>query len=488
MEINDICKRGEIFISELGKYYLSGGLGKKSKQTLKEIYAKHNDLFTYKNIDSIKKNLEIDSKIKRHLLSFLIQGYIGNRIFELTQEIVNTELQTSITINKRPISLRYGMLLLPAEKDREQRLILDQLLGERQDIVNPLREQRVNELKAIAREIGYKSYVHLIEDLIGIDLAKLKDDAEGFLTETEARYLDLLKKLERVYLKTDDKPLAKSDITYIFKSNPFDKYFPEIELIPTIEDTLFGMGINIHDQPNINLSLEREEGKSLRSFCCPISIPEEIHLVFNPKGGVEDYQTSLHETGHSQHYAFTLKELPFEYKRLGDKSVGEGYGFLFQQLTSNLKWIQRFLNVEGMDLDLYKTFITGYNLYMLRRFCGKLIYELEIFSGPLNDQTLRDKYKNIMESAVKVKVNTNNYLLDLDLGFNTPNYLRAWIFESYIRNYIVSNYGEEWYSHKESGDFLKSLWSSGNSQIAEEIVQSLGYQEFDMKLLKEYFS
>lgn len=486
METGEICKKGEIFISELGKYYLLGGIGKKSNLTLKDIYGKHNGLFTYKNIDYIKKNNEIDIKFKRYLLSFLIQGYIGNRIFDLTQDIVNAELQTSVTINKRPISLRYGMLLLPAEKDRKQRLMLDKLFGQTQDSINPLREKRVNELKVIATEIGYRSYIHLIEDTMDINLESMKKEAELFLAHTEEKYVDLLKRLESAYLNEDDVPLAKSDITYIFKSNPFDKYFPEIELIPTIEDTLFGMGINIHDQPNISLSFERQEGKSPKSFCCPVNIPDEIHLVFNPKGGIEDYQTSLHEAGHSQHYAFTSKELPFEFKRLGDKSVGEGYGFLMQQLTSNIKWIKRFINMEEGDLSLYKTFIAGYNLYMVRRFCGKLLYEMEIFSGPLNDQTLKAKYKDIMEATVKVKVNPNNYLLDLDLGFNTPYYIRAWIFESYLRDYAHSNFGEEWFSDKQSGEFLKKLWQRGNSLTAEEIVKELGYKEFNMKLLKGF--
>lgn len=449
MEISEICKQGEIFISELGKYYLLGGKGKKTNLNLKEIYAKHSELFTYKNIDFIQKNIQIESKLKRHLLSFVIQGYIGNRISQFNQDIVEAELGASVKIDKRPISLRYAMLLLPAEKNREKRLVIDKLLGDMQDTINPLREKRINALKVIATEIGYKSYIHLIEDITGINLNIMKKEAELFLVHTEEKYLSLLKSLENAYL--DDKVLLeKSDITYIFKLNPFDKYFPEIELIPTIEDTLFGMGINIHNQSNINLSFERAEGKSPKSFCCPVSIPEEIHLVFNPKGGIEDYKASLHETGHSQHYAFTSKELPFEYKRLGDKAVGEGYGFLLQQLTSNLKWIKRFVNMEKDDMSLYQTYVTGYNLYMVRRFCGKLLYEMEIFSGPLNDQTLKHKYKNIMELAVKVKANPYNYLLDLDLGFSTPYYIRAWVFESYLRDYAQVNYGEEWFSNKQS--------------------------------------
>lgn len=487
MEIGQICKRGESFISELGKYYLAGGIGKKTKQSLKDLYGKNSDLFTYKNIDSVKRNSQIDSNLKSYLLSFLVQGYIGNRMFNLTQEIAKTELETLVLVNKRSISLRYAMLLVSAEKDREKRLSYSELLGKMQDTINPLREKRINELKAIAKEIGYTSYGEIIEVITGVDLMRLKEEVQLFLLQTEETYTKNLEKLEGLCLGEINKPLTNSDISYIFKSNPLEKYFPEIELIPTIEDTLFGMGINIHNQANITLSLEREEGKVPKTFCCPINIPEEIHLVFNPRGGIEDYKTALRETGHCQCYAFTAKDLPFEYKRLGDKSVIEGYGFLLQQLTSNIKWVKKFLSLEDKDIDLYKAFILGHNLYMLRRFCGKLLYEIEIFSGPLNDKTLKGKYKEIMESAVKVEVNMNNYLLDLDLGINTPNYLRAWIFESYIRNHLTSNFGEEWYSCKESGDFLKGLWEKGSSLRAEEIVQKIGYESFNVELLlKDY--
>ncbi|SHJ79614.1 hypothetical protein SAMN02745227_00707 [Anaerobranca californiensis DSM 14826] len=487
MKVEEIRKQGENLISDLGKYYLRKGLGKKVKEELREIYSKYEGIFTKENIENLKKEEDLSFREKKYLLSFLFQGYIGKESFELTNEIVQREMQTLVEIDKGQVSLTYAQLLLPAEKNREKRLALDKKLGQGQAGINPLRMKRVDILKEIAEDFGYRNYVELIHDITPVNFNTLAEQAKKFLTETEAKYTNLLKKLEGHYLEEGNEPLQKSDITYIFKSNPFDKYFSDIELIPTIEDTLFGLGINILKQNNVTLSLEQKKGIAIKSFCCPVSIPDEIHLVFNPKGGIEDYQDSLHETGHCQHYAHTSKDLPFESKRIGDKSVGEGYGYLFQQLIANVFWIDKFLDMDEDILNKYKIFIDGYNLYIIRRFCGKLLYELEIFSGPLKDNTLKEKYVRIMEEAVKVKVNPENYLLDLDIGFNTSNYLRAWIFESCLRKYLVENFGELWFLKKESGDFLKNLWKSGSMYRAEEIVESIGFKDFNMDTMIKSF-
>ncbi|SES85370.1 hypothetical protein [Anaerobranca gottschalkii] len=487
MKVEEIRKQGENLISDLGKYYLRKGLGKEIKEELREIYSKYKGIFTKENIENLKCNENLSFREKKYLLSFLFQGYIGKECFELTREIAQRELQTLVEVDKGEISLKYAQLLLPAEKNREKRLALDKKLGEGQAGINALREKRVDILKRIATDFGYRNYVELIHDITPVNFNTLKELGKKFLTQTETKYTTLLKKLEGYYLEEGSEPLQKSDITYIFKSNPFDKYFSDIELIPTIEDTLFRLGINILEQNNVTLSLDPKEGKAIKSFCCPVSIPDEIHLVLNPKGGIEDYQDSLHETGHCQHYAYTSKDLPFEYKRIGDKSVGEGYGYLFQQLIANELWIDKFLDMDEDTLTKYKVFIDGYNLYIIRRFCGKLLYELEIFSGPKEDKTLKEKYVKIMEEAVKVKVNPENYLLDLDIGFNTSNYLRAWIFESYLREYLVNNFGGLWFLKKESGDFLKNLWKSGSMYRTEEIVENIGFKDFNIDVMIKYF-
>ncbi|QNO15129.1 hypothetical protein HYG86_10330 [Alkalicella caledoniensis] len=492
MKLCEIRKEGEKFISELGKFYLSGGSGpsdSQSKGSIKQIYDKYQHIFTEENIKNIKTDYKnFPEKEKRYILSFLTQGYLGNKTYSLTEEIVKSEMATSVLINKKPISLRYAMLLLPAEKDREKRMQMDQYLGEKQKELNPLREKRVLKLRSIAEDLGYSHYTELIEDTTNINVWELKKTAERFLQGTEEVYSLLLDKLKGTFLNSGEKPLTKSDITYIFKSNSFDQYFPEIEMVPSVEDTLFGMGINIHKQSNITMCFDKEEGKTPRSFCCPVSIPDEIFLSFNPRGGIEDYQTSLHETGHCQYYANMSKNLPFEFKRLGDKGLGEGYAFLFQFLTKNSHWIDKFLNIPMERINSYQLFINGYQIYILRRFFGKLLYELEVFAKEVNLEILQEKYVAIMEDAVKVKVNPHNYLLDLDLGFNTPYYIKAWIFESYLREYLQNSFGMDWFCNKRSGEKLKSLWEQGQSFDCEEVLAQLGFDNLNEDLLVKQFS
>lgn len=178
MKLCEIRKEGEKFISELGKFYLSGGNGtsdSQSKGSIKQIYDKYEHIFTEENIKIIKTDYKnFPEKEKRYILSFLTQGYLGNKTYSLTEEIVKSEMATSVLINKKPISLRYAMLLLPAEKDREKRMQIDQYLGEKQKELNPLREKRVLKLRSIAEDLGYFHYTELIEDTTNINIWELK--------------------------------------------------------------------------------------------------------------------------------------------------------------------------------------------------------------------------------------------------------------------------------------------------------------------------
>lgn len=492
MNICEIRKEGESFISDIGRFYLFGGnqpgTTTNNNNTLKEIYQKNEQIFTKKNIEFLKREYEKNPiRQSKFLISFLIQGYIGIKMYPLTEDIVKKEISTSVQINNTSVSLRYGMLLLPSENDRIKRIQLDEYLGKKQSELNPLREKRMVILKEIAEELGYKDYLQLIEDTTCVNLEQIKQMASKILQGTNEEYSLLRNRLKDTFLGVGDKCLTKTDISYIFKTNSFDKYFPEIEMVPTVEDTLFGLGINIHKQVNITPYFEKKDKKDPKSFCCPIKIPEELYLSFNPKGGIEDYQSSLHETGHCQYYAHMNKGLPFEFKRLGDKAIGEGYGFLLQFLTNNPSWIEKFLDIPKDRQNSYQVFINGYQLYILRRFCGKLLYELEVFSKENDAEVLQEKYVTIMEEAVKIKVNPQNFLLDLDLGFSTPQYIKAWIYEGYLRDYLQNNFGMDWFTNKKSGDKLISLWENGQALTCEEIIKQLGYNEFNEDILIKQF-
>jgi hypothetical protein len=76
------------------------------------------------------------------------------------------------------------------------------------------------------------------------------------------------------------------------------------------------------------------------------------------------------------------------------------------------------------------------------------------------------------------------YLYDLDPYFYTARYLRAWMLEAMLRRHIEETFSSEWFRTTEAGDFLKSLWSHGQSRTPEELCADLGFGELDAGVLK----
>ena len=80
---------------------------------------------------------------------------------------------------------------------------------------------------------------------------------------------------------------------------------------------------------------------------------------------------------------------------------------------------------------------------------------------------------------------SENYLKDVDEAFYCTNYIRAWIFEAQLNDYMLNNFGYLWYKKKKAGDFLRELWSYGQKYSVQEILSQLGYKDLNINYLTE---
>jgi oligoendopeptidase F len=260
------------------------------------------------------------------------------------------------------------------------------------------------------------------------------------------------------------------------------------------------MGMDIDSQPNVHLDLEDLPKKVPRAFCSPIRIPEEIHLVMKPHGGGQDIRTLLHEAGHTEHFAHTDGRLAYELKHMGSHAVSESYAFLFEFLTNSEAWLT---SVAGLPADVAKRFVNDrfeQELFMLRRYASKLIYELKLHRQdlrkldenylPLADEqykSMAECYADILHKATKVKYPKQNWLLDVDSGFYSADYLRAWMMEAHLRRVLEHRFGARWFASKEAGAFLIELWSSGsNGRTINELAKHVGVPLDTSALEKDY--
>jgi len=71
-------------------------------------------------------------------------------------------------------------------------------------------------------------------------------------------------------------------------------------------------------------------------------------------------------------------------------------------------------------------------------------------------------------------------LADMDGGFYSADYLRAWIRSAQLRAYLVRELGENWWRSAETGERLRALFAEGTRPSSEEIASRLGYQPLDI--------
>jgi hypothetical protein len=253
-------------------------------------------------------------------------------------------------------------------------------------------------------------------------------------------------------------------------------------MLAALEATLGELGIDLRGQENIHLDLESRPGKSPRAFCAPIEVPDRVMLVIQPIGGRDDWEALFHEAGHAEHFANTSADLPMEARRLGDMAVTEGWAMLMQHLVTEPVWLRRRLDVPRLE-QVANDGATSL-LYFVRRYCAKLLYEVEFFQAD-DPATMRPRYAELLTDALKIPAAPENYLFDIDGSFYVTGYLRSWAFEAQLRDFLRGEMGNEWFTRREAGELLRELWSLGQGPTADELLRDVTGARLEMASVAE---
>jgi hypothetical protein len=276
----------------------------------------------------------------------------------------------------------------------------------------------------------------------------------------------------------------RHDALYFLHVTSYDGCFPINSLIRVYKETMAGLGICVDAQQNIQIDDEPRPNKTPRAFCAPISVPSEIKLVLRPIGGQSDYVTLLHEAGHAQHYGWTSPGLRPEFKYTFDYALSETYAFLLNHLPCEKEWLGCMLGIHA-NQDLLKSMLLA-RLVTVRRYAAKLIYECELHRS-CDLSTAPDLYSELQTSSTKFKTEKTEFLYDLDDSFYSASYLRAWAFESLLRDYLKSRFGSAWWSNRRAGSFLREIWETGDRYTADEMAGQIGIGPITFEPLSDEF-
>ena len=245
-------------------------------------------------------------------------------------------------------------------------------------------------------------------------------------------------------------------------------------------DTLEQLGFDLAEMPNIRLDLDDRPQKSPRACVIASDPPEVVHLITRAQGGLHDYEAFLHEAGHALHYGGCDPSLPYAFRSLSrDNALTEIYSYLCAKVVNEPGWHARNFSLpeetahENAEAGLFL------ELLLFRRYVAKLQFELEFWGRFASDGGTEDGYAERQLAATGVRYRPDWFLADMDSGFYSADYLRAWVRSAQLRATLLDEVGEKWWKSPRTGVILRSLFKEGTRPSSEEIAARLGFDPLD---------
>jgi len=480
-ELDQFREQTDRFIADLDEEYYRHYAGLKDTLDLEPIYERYGELTTLEAAQRLGAAVDGDRRV-RELWRFACGGYLGNLTREHAERAAALEAELTATVDGERIPFR---MLRPAMANSEDRGRRQRLEAARNELVeehlNPIALDAFAVERRAVRELGAPTYAEL-HRRFGLVIDDLAEQCRAFLDDTERLYEEAADRLFRQRVGVGLDEARRYDVARVFRAPEWDASFPGDRMLPALEATLSELGVDLRAQGNVELDVERREKKTPRAFCAPIEVPQRVVLVIQPIGGVDDWRALFHEAGHTEHFAHTRAELSVEERRLGDNAVTEGWAMLMEHLTHNRFWFERRLDVPRVP-ELVAESATGL-LYMVRRYCAKLLYEIELHEAhePL---PLRSRYVEILGDALKIEPSQYDWLADVDPGFYVTEYLRAWALEAELQTFLREQFGNAWFARRDAGSLLRELWSEGQSMTADEILRELTSSSLELEAVAE---
>ncbi len=468
-DLDEYRAQADRFLTELEDEHYRHLAGLKATLHLEGIYERFADLYSLDACESLERG-------PLELRRFACEEHLASTGREQIEAIAELEATLAVTVDGEPISYRLLPPRIANEPDRERRERLEQARIALAEQLNPARVSLMELTQEAVTELKATSYLALYEGF-AFPLEALASQCAHFLEQTEELWTDAFGRLLKARLGVTLDDARRSDLPRVVRAAHWDSVYASSSMRQALEATLAGMGIDLRAQRNIELDLEPRPTKSSRAFCSPIEVPGRIVLVTQPLGGIDDWRALFHEAGHAEHFAHTSPGLPLEARRLGDNAVTEGYAFLLEHLVTNRAWLRRRLDVGPVDEIARESALV--RLFYVRRYCAKLLYELELHGGA-DLAACAERYVEMMRAATAVEYPAVDFLSDVDVGFYSSSYLRAWALEAVLSRHLSDEYGSDWFTDRKAANLLRELWNEGQRMSADTIAHEVTGSAIDL--------
>jgi hypothetical protein len=484
LTLESLRRDAQAFTEEISSESYLAHSGRKSSAEFQPIYEKYSGILGTDALDLTLEHFKDSEKgTEQHrsaamLLEWQIESQASRSLAELDEREIAWESSAYIDVpDGTRIQYQAAAIEIANEKDRKRRLALD---AARADLVQrehaPLRRERLEREKDYIESLGIApSYNSSFEEISGVSLSELSAQCRMFLRETQSLWDEVLPHYLRKSLGITPSEATRSDALALLRASEYDSAFPAADLQSSIWRQLKEMNVDPLAGGRIIYDVGDRPGKRARAFCAPTRVPEEVYLVLRPHGGQSDYTTLLHEAGHALHFANVRPDYPFEYRWLGDNSITEGYAMLFDHRIHDRGWLLRYTELGATKVDDFLRLIGFEELHYIRRYCAKLIYEVEAYGDDADWNDLPDLYVETLTRATNFQYRTADAFVDFDPRYYSTRYLRAWQLQALLNESLVERFDIDWYRNPSAGPWMiKELWAEGQRESAEELADRVG--------------
>jgi hypothetical protein len=469
-------------------------VGEKEVSERAEIVARYRDLFSREQLDALRAaeqeaSADDDRERLYRLRKTCEAGVISAELAEREDALENAILAARVEFKGEELPIRSAQAKLAVLADYADREQLGEVTADRSAEFNDERLEVLRAAEELEAEVsGEADPVARNEEEKGISLR----DLEAVLAQASERstdaYVLLRDRWFEQLLGPDRDPVPSSyHVAYLRRLSPLESTYTKDRAVEVCMDTTKRLGFDLENEPNIRLDLDDRPQKSPRACVIPSDPPRVVHLITRAQGGLHDYQAFLHEAGHALHYAGVDPNLPYTFRNISrDHALTEIYSYIFEAITREPEWHAEYFGLSDEEAARNAEATLFLEAVLFRRYTAKLQFELD-FWGRFNEDGGRpDGYEERLTEATGVRYRSDAYLADMDGGFYSADYLRAWIRSAQLSDFLVREIGENWWRDARTGDHLRALFLEGTRPSSEEIAARLGYQPLDTApLLRE---
>ena len=336
MDLTSVEQRAEGFLQRFYRTMYQHHTTTSPTISLQQIYEEA-DLFNPEMVAQLREALLTTPTVEhdrlRRLFRFVGEGLLRRNLLPLDQELAHYYDQLSWPNTWAEHDVLSPNLHVPTQPDADRLAVLIGVYNQRWQFLN-----------AQLTDLGLGNVLSFYELITNIDPITLLHSAEEFLDETDNAYQGALAAWAAA-------PDDRWQLEAALGGDAYQLLFPAAELVPTIEDTLYHLTIDVTKLPNLLLEVNRQLAPGL-ALAFPVRVPEEIYACVFPAAGIAAYEELLGVVGMIMPILLLNPKQTWMHRRLLDPAIQVACAELFTQLVTNSTWRADLLGDEADDPQL----------------------------------------------------------------------------------------------------------------------------------------